>query len=274
MQNGCKMACNVKDHTNISDCRKSVFSIKQHKTSRQNATLTTSRQQRAQKPWNQTFSHLTLTIHTGTGRKDLLSDGHYICIRGQRHWVWQGHEVRRHNSNQSRTPKYLPHSSTPWMFHSQRENLVLSMCESKNAEVGKPEMVASLTSRAQDVTVSFPSPPPSSDHQMLTSILLHHSYFASNHMDLILSLALLGGVLLWSIGSARFTVTEQCAKMCLPFTDCLQRRPLILTKDKPITSVNVRISSFSLSCIYWGSLGRREISLILHCFGLLRTPGG
>ena len=142
----------------------------------------------------------------------------------------------------------------------------------KTAEVGKPEMVASLTSRAQDVTVSFPNS--SSDHQMLTSILLHHSYFASNHMDLILSLALLRWVLLWSIGTARFAVMEQCTKMCLPFTDCLQCGPLILTKDKPITSINVRILSFSLSWIYWGSLRRQELSLILYCFGLLRTPVG
>lgn len=273
MQNGSKMACNVRDYTNTSDCRKSVFSIK-HKACRQNATLITSRQQWAQQPWNQTLSHSLLTCHIGIRRKDLLGQVHHMCIHGQRYCAWQGHESRRHNSKQS-TWISSPLLDSVTVSQPERKLSAEHMWDrKKDPEVGKPEMVASLTSRAQDVTVSFFSWPPPSDHQMLTSILLHHSDFASNHMDLILSLTLFWQTLVRSIGSPRFRVTKQCTKMYLPFTDRLQCGPLILTKDKTITSVNVRISSFSLSWICWRSSRRQELSLILCCFGLLRTPGG
>lgn len=77
LQNGSEMACSVRDHTYGSDRRKSVFSIKQQKANRQDATLTTLRQQWAQQPWNWARSYSILAIYIGSRRKDLFSQGHH-----------------------------------------------------------------------------------------------------------------------------------------------------------------------------------------------------
>lgn len=63
----------------------------------------------------------------GHRSKVLLGQGPFMCIHS--HWVWWGYKGRRHNLNQSRASRCIPHSSTLGMLLSLGENSVLSTCE-------------------------------------------------------------------------------------------------------------------------------------------------